>query len=140
MLNPNSSEQDPSLSSTSWPGLTTVSNDGIALIARGFFDIFRNPSTGSTPPTNNEVPPVHGDGRAANVAPEVERMKSTSLSSTSATSTAQDEPKSSVATLSAVDVARPSSDQPEVAKENGWQYMDWVRPRAIAPVRKHSVS
>ena len=139
MLNPNSSEQDPSLSSTSWPGLTTESNDGLALIARSFLDIFRNPSNGSTPSTNNEVPPVHGGAHATNVAPEVERMKSTSLSSVSATSTTQDGPRSSVATLSAVDVARPSSNQPEVAEENRWQYMDWLRPRAIVPVRKHSV-
>jgi len=125
----NVGEQDPSLSSASWQGLTTESNDGLVLIARGFFDIFQNPSKGSTPSANNEVSPVP----AANVAPEVEKTKSTSLSSISATPTTQEEPKSSVATHSAVDVARPSSDQSEVAEENGWHYWDWVRPRAIVP-------
>lgn len=130
MLNPYSSEQGPSLRSTSWPGSTTESNDGLALIARSFFDIFQNPSNDSTP-TNNEAPPARGDARDASVADETEGTKSTSLSSIAATPTTQEEPKSSAATLSTVDVARPSSDQPKGAEENGWRYWDWVRPRTV---------
>jgi len=121
MLNHNSSEQDTSFIPTS---STTGSNDGLALIARGLFDTFQYHSDGSTPSTNNEAPPPSDDARSANVAPEVDETKPTSLSSIEATSTAQVESQSSVATLSTVDVSRPSPNQPN-AEQNWYRFRDW---------------
>lgn len=133
-----SSEQGTSLISTGWLGSAKKSNDGLALIARSLFDTYQDPSENYTPFTNNEASPAPGDARAANVAPEVEEAEPTSISSIESTTTTQEEPKSSVATPSAVDVPLPSSDQPKVAEQNWYPYYwDWVRPRAIVPVRKH---
>jgi len=137
ILNLYSSEQDTSLTYTPWLGFITGANDGLAFIARNLFDNFQGPSGDSNSSTTDEAPPALG---AANAAPEVEEAESSTLSSIATTSTTQEEPRPSAATPSAVDVSPPSSDQPKVAQQNGWHYWDWVRPRAVVPVRKHSAS
>ena len=101
-----------------------TSNDGLALIARDLFDTFQVPPSGPAPSTNDNAP-TPGNARPASDAPDIEEAKSTRLSSIATTSTTQEESRASVTALSAVDVPRPSSDQPKVAEQNGYRFADW---------------
>ena len=100
------------------------SNNGLAPIARGLFDTSQVHPSGSAPSTNNDAL-TPGDARPASDAPDVEEAKSISLSSTATASTTKRKSRPSETTLSAVDVPRPSSDQPKVAEQNGFRYADW---------------
>lgn len=102
---------------------TTSSNDGLTLISRGFFDTSQDPPNDFAPSTDHDGPTL-GD-TPANDAPDTEETESIRLSSIETTSTTQEESRSSATTLSAVDIPRPTSDQPKVAEQNGFRFVDW---------------
>lgn len=94
------------------------------MIARGLFDTFQVPPNDPAPSTNDDAP-TPGNAQPASDAPDIEEAESTPFSSIKTTSTTKEGSRPSVTALSTVDVPRPSSDQPKVAEQNGFRFVDW---------------